>query len=769
MKLREFRNSEESFLKPGPIIDALKTYPKTIAFLVSITWGYLAMSEWQDRANNDREILNHAYSISEMSTESKILSILGTNVYGSQLEQYFRINPETPETGLVHLYGSEMESVEEARAFVQQMRTWQNPYIFSADIEWGWVQHLTVTPEELRFFWFPAELLEMRRQELEDSIWNDEMRVREVLLTHPTPSQEWLWKVYSDLNSDEEREEFLLLMSKYGESMAKLCDHIWINIIFGPVLDRVDNIDGSSPMAEQDRSYWSDFNIIRDLAIAYLSWVNQVDGVIAVPKHFVWNGVSVTDPHHDITNTNIDPVLWTAILPFRDIINFNNDLDPEASRFSWYIRQLTEANRGHLQRQQAATTQEEKDRIQITIDANNRRIAINAEYLKQSELWFLRSIFQDGIDVPVIMTSNVATNLYNDPETPTMFSENALSALSRPKNQNGLGFEWITVTDDVAMHSSHSYISSQIPYFSWYDLDALAAYRAIASGNEIVLMRHIAGNEDFIAWEISRYIQEWVDMNNDWNADVTMQQLDVVVQRVLDLKVQLWILNSVEIRGETFYVMNPEIYNPTEGQVIRDSFYSNQWPWLIDDESYENLWRENDQGNTKMLYKALKNFWITLYSTLLNDPLNRLWNERYPENDTDTRELIVIDKSARFLWRYDLETRELIDSFEIWIWKWWEGPRRVVGDHRTPAWYYQIVQKRDHQWWQENKWVPLPEYYWGEDGWMLVMTWQWTPEIAIHWWGGLGHVSNACIRVEDEMIQQLMRDVAIWSMVIITN
>lgn len=53
--------------------------------------------------------------------------------------------------------------------------------------------------------------------------------------------------------------------------------------------------------------------------------------------------------------------------------------------------------------------------------------------------------------------------------------------------------------------------------------------------------------------------------------------------------------------------------------------------------------------------------------------------------EKNPKELILVDKSARYLWRYDLQTRELIESFEIGIGSGGVGPRRVVGDHRTPV------------------------------------------------------------------------------------
>ena len=674
-----------------------------------------------------------------------------------------------PDIWLIHLYGQQLESLDEARDFVKQARAQDSSYLFSADVEWGWVNHIQVSQDELSEYGLPEEFFTMRRDELSSYSHLDEWEIEKILLSHPLPTQEWLWRVYSWINSEQERKDFLLLMKSYGKTMAKICDYIWINIMFWPVLDRVEDIDWERPMEKQDRSYGDDYNIIRDLAVAYLAWVKEVEWVISVPKHFIGNGASANDPHYNRSNSRISHTKWTAILPFRDIINFSNNQNPQAKRYEWYITKLQEANKGHRARQDVATSQAKRDEIQVSIDANNRLLEKNNEELAKTSLGYLQSLFTDGIDLPLIMVSNVWTNLYNDPETPTMFSSSALDSLSRPKGRDWLWFEWITITDDIRMESSMAHIEWQRWYFSWYDLDALAVYTAIWKWNEIALMRYINGNEKEIASEVARYIEEWVDLNEDGVPDLTEESLNKAIGRVLDLKTELWVMSKVKIRWEDYYVLDPQQYNPTEGKVLRDSFFSNQWPWLDYDKYYEDVWRDNDQGNLKLFAKAFKNFGTTLYSTTLNWFAWGLWNERYESAESNPKELVIVDKSARYLWRYDFETRELIEMFEIWIWKWGEWPRRVVWDHRTPTWYYQIVMKRDAEWWKENKWVDFPEYYWGEGGWMLVMTWQWTPEIAIHWWWGLWHVSNACIRVDDPTIQKLMRDIPNRSMVIITN
>lgn len=746
-------------------LEAIKKYPKIFGFLGSMT--ALSAGIWysigeQNKVNQEHFRLNHAFKIWELSSEEKVRMLLGTNLAPSR----FSLSNEIPTTWLVHFYANELRSIEEARKHVIELRESGKAYIISADIEWWWVNHLQLSPEELKTFGIPEKILKLREQELEFYDANPE-----IINSKPLPTQEWFGRTYDMLKTEEEKIEFLRMMHDYGVTIAKICEHIGINLVFWPVLDRVADIDGKNPIEYNDRSFGENYTTISDLTIAYLSGFKQISSVAAVPKHFVGNGASISDPHHWSSQTYIDPNKGTGILPFRDVINFANGYNFTYDRNEQRLENLKSRNIEHIQRLESDTlSDQEKRKVQASIDANNLLIKKYEKLLVTWNNLRLRKLFDDGIDLPMLMVSNVATNLYGDSKTPTMFSKNAINSLKRRKNEQWLWFEWVLITDDAAMESAEDFIESKAGFFSDFDTRALSAYTALGAGNDLVFMRFIAGEEQYIASEIVRYIEQKIDLDEDGAPDLTEKRLHEITQRVLELKVELWILSKQILQGEEYYILNPNAYNPTEKKVLRDSFFSNQWPWLERDTYYEALWRKDDQWILKLSYKAAWNFSVSLYSVLLSD----FWildNERYEKADTKPKELIVVDKSAKYLWRYDAASWTLIESFEIGIGKWWEGPRRVVWDHRTPAGHYMVVQKRDDLWWREYKWVSLPDFYGWDDGGMLVLAWPWAPEIAIHgsnFWS-TWEVSNGCVRVDDEKVQELMKEVPLGSMVIITN
>jgi lipoprotein-anchoring transpeptidase ErfK/SrfK len=128
------------------------------------------------------------------------------------------------------------------------------------------------------------------------------------------------------------------------------------------------------------------------------------------------------------------------------------------------------------------------------------------------------------------------------------------------------------------------------------------------------------------------------------------------------------------------------------------------------------------------------------------------------------------------LYAYDLETRELIESKPIAIWKGTPAldaynDKKIAGDKKTPVWYYMVVQKKDPKRIRDTIENELYDEYGGDDGWMLVLAGSWQPQIAIHgtkketvW-----TVSSGCVRMDNSSIREMMDSVPLWSMVIITN
>jgi hypothetical protein len=52
-------------------------------------------------------------------------------------------------------------------------------------------------------------------------------------------------------------------------------------------------------------------------------------------------------------------------------------------------------------------------------------------------------------------------------------------------------------------------------------------------------MRFISGQEDYIASEVAKYIEARVDLDQNGEADLSEEQLDALVSRVLEIRVQL--------------------------------------------------------------------------------------------------------------------------------------------------------------------------------------------------------------------------------------
>ncbi len=736
--------------------------------------GLGAMEVGQRTVNTENIARNHAFTVAELPVTEKLRLALGSSLYSGRYTQGmanrfpsvgFALRNSSANLGLIHLYRSELTSLADATENIRKIRLEaKHPVLISADIEGGLINHFKLTQEDLRKFGIPERMLVERQKEYEFYVRRhngDASKVRAVA-DHPLPSQEWLGRVYSRLTTDGARQKFLDEMQGYGKTIAKICEHAGINLVFGPNLDIVENIDGSRPAERDDRAYGSRPDVVSALAGAYIRGFKDTTSVVVVPKHFVGTNLAEGDPHREQANVVIRRDSG-MLVPYRDVIN--NDASND------YIERRTTELRAQIERLRAKNIEYEKQilavptqkgRTQVIIAANQRLMAT-----LDAQINTLLARANDPTPIGGIMTAVTGNNLWGDPRVPTVYSRRAIHTLTGPKSKTGLGLQGVAVTDDLSMESSRAFIAEHArtqPARS-FEERALAVHQALASGNHIAFIRGIAGEERRIISDVVQYMKEGVDLNKDGVPDLTEADLNRIATKVLDLHVRLGFMTKQVIRGEDYYVMKPEMYNPTTWDVLKNSLFSNQWPFTTKDRAKSP--KLPDQSFPSAVAKATKNFVLSLWRVNVPTVL-----EKYAEAEKGPEKMIVIDKSARHLWIYNRKTGALEQNFDIAIGKGGVNERRYIGDHVTPTGTYQLVGKRDAQWWLQNKGQPFPMEYGGQVGGMLVLAGQWHPEIAIHGSpdGGMtGEVSNGCVRVENVKINELMNIVPTGTMVIVTK
>jgi beta-glucosidase-like glycosyl hydrolase len=730
------------------------------------------MEYGQRRINMKNAAMNHAFTIGQLPLNQKLRYAVGTSLYGSNRTQGIAnkmpiVGPllrHNAETGLVHLYASELQSVADAKKNITEIRkSASRPVLISADIEGGLIRHFRFTEQDLRQFEIPERILVERRNEhrfyLEKHA-GDASKVRSIE-EFPLPSQEWLGRVYLKLTTDSARQQFLQDIQGYGRAVALLCEHVGINVVFGPNLDIVENIDGDRPDEKNDRSFGTRSGTVSALARAYIRGFKESASVVVVPKHFVGSSLADTDPHTTTATAVIDRRSG-ALIPYRDVIN--DAISPELS-----ARQIAdlEARIATIEARNAEYTQRlatvsEKDRARLveTIAANERNITLWRARIEQ-----LKRDPESRGSIGGMMTAVTSNGLWGDEAVPSAFSRRTLRALTGPKSATALGLKGPAFTDDLSMASAQAHIHAimqQRAKQEVLDPQALAIHQALAAGNSVALIRGIAGKEALVLSEVAKYIQSGLDMNNDGRPDLTEAEVDALVKKVLDLQVQVGLLQKQTIRGEEYYVLPPTFYNPTTLQVLLNSFFSNQWPFLSNDTPAPNP--ERKPSVITLAEKAAKNFLLSLLR--VNVPHI---NPTYETGATREQHMIVVDKSAQHMWIYDAKTRTLKQSFDIAIGRGGLQERRHVGDHVTPTGTYQVVGKRDAAWWKADGRGEFPAEYGGG---MLVLAGQWHPEIAIHGsppLGDTGQVSNGCVRVPNEHIDTMLHQIPVGTMVIITK
>ncbi len=778
----------------------------------------------QESVNHENDARNHVFSIDELTTLKKIEMLMGTTPYSSEasggiaqvfpgISTYLRSKTKT---GMVHVYRSELNTPEEAKKNIVDIRERAGQdVLISADIEGGNINHFGFDPEYLLAHNVPKEIIELRKSE---NVFNESLNKKvlrpldlKAQVKHfvkgsrikALPSQEWLGRNYQNILDSisknkasknetklkialKSKQDFLEMMEKYGRAVADICEEIGINVVFGPNLDMVKNIDGDTTIEVQDRSYGNNYVVISDLSVSYLKGFGSNGKVLPVVKHF-GNSFSETDPHNETTQS-ISTKKDGSIIPWRDIINASSVEE----------RKEKKENLKSKYQQELDTLLEEESRDKKVLRSSRDKIKQKKTQKskdRQQRIAYLRNEIKklkDGIslvdgkkDFHVgIMPSTSTVNYYanNDQVIPVVYNGPQIKKIRDSKEEGGLGHKGPIFSDDLWMRSAGNYID-RLKEVSKADVskEALAVYEALGSGNTVALIKAVAGSEERIAKEVEKLINEKAsfarerkilspshNIKNEQGPDLTPEKINSLVKDILELKVKMGLLSKEIINGKEYYILDPRIYNPSTADVVINSMFSNQLPWT----KREGQPEKTQPNSAMLLYKVAYNFTLsTLRIGYLYKPDFIDSNEIHKEAEEESKKLIVVDKSAQKMFLYNYETRLLEKEYTIGIGKGGLIPRRYVGDHSTPTGVYRLVQKRDDAWWKTNKGEPLPDYYGGKEGGMLVLAGQWHPEIAIH--GNtdpkLGAVSNGCIRAVNTDVNELMRTVPLGSMIIVTK
>ncbi|MBP6888811.1 MAG: L,D-transpeptidase family protein [Candidatus Pacebacteria bacterium] len=800
----------------------LKGSMYSIAAASSITAGIGTYI--QKDVNKENELLNHVFTVEDLSLEEKVKLLIGTTPYSNewyqvvskrfpQIASYLRSNTNT---GLVHLYRGEMPNLESAKRSVEEIRKRSvRPVLVSADLEGGNVNHLVVTKDEVVNFGLPKEVIKMRQDEVEfyATKAGREVKAKTEVEERPFPSQEWLGREYGKLltalkkaqtkkdedeikKAEEAVEHFKVLVESYGETVAKICEHIGVNVVFGPNLDMVKNVDGDLPDEKQDRSFGSNYKVVSDLAVSYLKGLGKSGKVFPVVKHF-GNSFAQSDSHTTITES-----LTTkgdgSLLPYRDAINASS---PE-EREQFFLQK-----KGEFESKLAVLLEEEKritkapKKVLRTPHGNKKRspelksILVQKAKLQRKIKEIDAKIAQvrknPGFPLGV-MTSVSSSNLYKwkqgSDNIPVAYNYSQVEKIIKPREEGGLGHANLVVSDDLVMRSSGEYIEAlrreAISNGKEVSKEALAIYQALSAGNSLALVTAIAGSEDKYVAELAKLIKDGVTFDKERRvlspkhktlrpkngADLTPSKIDEYAKKVLEVQASVGLLQKVLIKNKEYYMLDPRMYTPSTWDVVKNSLASNQFPWT--DKGGEPASKQ--PSSPELLYKAFKNIGLTLWrlgALYYGNGIPELDEPRFKEAEGESKKLLVVDKSVQKMYLYDFDTRELVKEYAIGIGKGGLQSRRFVGDHSTPTGKYRLVQKRDDTWWKREKGVPLPDFYGAKNGGMLVLAGQWHPEIAIHGnvSGQLGEVSNGCVRTTNTDIQELIKTIPMGSMVVITK
>lgn len=676
----------------------------------------------QKQVNREHETMDFVFKPENMSTKELLRYAVVTPEYKNKLDRkksQLWLSPDSINaSNSVFVNLKDHNSIKDKRNAIAKVRKKANrPILISADFEWGYVRSFDkeFTQQEIKKYNIPQSIIDFRNEE---AIGHKNLSA--------FPSAEFLGKKYKDivLNwTHEARLNFIRMMEQYWESVRKIMEDIWVDIVYWPCVDIVPDFE-KSVIAKDDRSFGDNFLLWQDLISGFINGFQDPSShVLLVPKHYVWVWASESDPHKGTWSVDKNRDSWTELV-FKNLINGENSgLNEKKNENA--IKSYNASNKNN-------------EEYETILQKNKEFI----EFLKNKKIRL-----DTWENIKALMTTH-AEWLWWINETIT-YSPNIIWTMkSKVWNSNDKKmWKWLVFSDDLAMDGANQGLPSGIE-----KSDVNKILLALSSGHDVVLDLewHSQCKWDDILGEAAKIIDNWGDIDGDWKTDLTREMLYEKVHKILDIMVKKWELTKN--KDWKYQLKDATYFDPSISKVLRDSYYSNQW--LVSGSS-------NDDYKAEWYGKKdiIKNKAINVYERNVHNFPNAVWktitqDREYNEALSWGKKLVIVDKSECKMFIFTVDGKTLIEEHDVWVWRWtdkldYTHDRRVKWDNKTPVWYYMIVDRRMGREELKKKFDNIWRYWW-ENWWMLIMVWPWTPYVWIHWtlWE-LWPSSNACVRVLD--------------------
>ena len=694
---------------------------KTILALIWILGLYNTYK--QDKVNEEHASLDFIFKPEDMTTQEMLKYLVITPEYSNNTKKWLSRHwiPLEGNTDSYSIFVNlkDHKTIQDKKKAINELREKQSrPILISTDFEWWYVHAIDeLTDEEIEKYWVPKRILELRDQE---DNWKNKVSA--------FPSAEFLGKLYEKIVfnwTHKERLDFLIMMQKYGESIRKIMEDIWVDIVFWPCVDIVPDFDGDTPIAKNDRSFWENFILAQDLISSFVNWFQDPGShVLLVPKHYVSIWGSEDDPHNKLSKVDKNKNNWTETI-FNNLINGVNDQLDQKKNNKFII---------------SYNNSKDKDQKYWEILEKNKWF-IN--YLnKQGES------LSEGEEIISLMTTH-AHWLWWISETIT-YSAKIIDRMKNNVWKTNKMKDWIVFSDDLDMKGASIWLPEWVENY-----DNNKIWQALASGHDVVMDLWWISNDVFE--ELADSIDNGFDINNDWKIDLTRDMLYEKIKKVLEISVKKWELEKTNWR---YMLNNATYFDPSIWKAIRDAFYSNQWPisWSgIKEYKAEWNWISDMLiKKWKSLYEYFIHNWPNAVRKVWKLLLKKLrWSDEYRKALEQWKKLVIVDKSECQMFIFSIDGKELLESHDVGVWKWtakldYKHDRRILWDDKTPVGYYLVVDRA--MWWDElrERWLNNVWWYWWENWGLIALVGGWTPYEGIHWtqWN-IWPSSNACVRVLD--------------------
>ena len=725
--------------------------------VLALAWLLTLMNyNEQKNVNNEHATMDFVFNPEDISTEEALKHIVITPEYSSDVKKWLSRHGISLD-GNVDSYSifvnlKDHETIQDKKEAIKKLRNKQSrPILISTDFEWWYVHAIDrLSDEEIEKYGVPRKILELRDEE---DAWKNRVSA--------FPSAEFLGKLYEEIVFNwtyKERYKFLILMQKYGESIRKIMEDIWVDIVFWPCVDIVQDFDGDSPIAKNDRSFWESFILAQDLISSFVNWFqDQSSHVLLVPKHYVWLWASMTDPHIELSESDKNRNSWTETV-FKDLINWENS-------------QLNQ----------------QKNSDYIGSYKNSRNKDPKYWEILEKNKWFIEYLSNQGKslswgeEIKALMTTH-SSWLWGINETIT-YSKKIIDKVKNNIWKTNKMENWIIFSDDLNMEGANIWLPE------WLEKnDVNKILLALASGHDVVMnLWSIPGD---IFKELADSIDKGFDINKDWKIDLTRDDVIKKLRKNLSIMVKKWELVENDWK---FQLKDATYFDPNVWKTLRDAFYSNQWPisWSGIKE-YKAEWNWKSDMLIKK-WKSLYEYYVHNWPNAVWKVLKVLYNELLKDDDykkalSQWKKLVVVDKSECKMFVFTIDGKTLLETHDVGVWKGsskldYKHDRRILWDDKTPVGYYMVVDRA--MWWKNLKEKGLSKvwWYWWENWGLIALAGPWTPYVAIHWtlWN-IWPSSNACVRVldsseigenadksEQKAINHINDILPDWSFVIITK